>query len=196
MTKGMLLVLAGPSGAGKGTLGKMLLASDPSFQFSVSATTRGPRNMEAEGIDYFFVTDAAFDEMVAADAFIEYATVHGNRYGTPRQYVYDKLAQGHNVLLDIDVQGARAVIEAMPECVSVFIVPPSYAALELRLRQRQTENEAEVERRLGNAPGEIAQMGVFQYAIVNDIQEAAFERLAAIVQAEKHRTIRCIPQVK
>jgi guanylate kinase len=196
MAQGMLLVLSGPSGAGKGTLGGCLLATDPSFQFSVSATTRQARSYEVEGTHYFFVSDEVFDGMVARDDFLENAVVHEHRYGTPRAYVEEKLSQGINVLLDVDVQGACAVMEVMPEAVTVFILPPSYEELARRLRTRNTDDPEEIARRLCNARGEIARMGVFRYAIVNDTKEQAFAELSAIVMAEKRNTLRYHPTVR
>lgn len=196
MAQGMLLVLAGPSGAGKGTLGECLLLNDPSFQFSVSATTRKPRSYEVEGKHYFFVSEEAFEDMAARGAFLEHATVHGHRYGTPRLYVEEKLSQGINVLLDIDVQGACAVMKAMPEAVSVFILPPSYEELARRLVTRNTDDPDEIQRRLCNARGEIERMGVFRYAIVNDTKQQAFAELSAIVLAEKRNTLRYHPTVR
>ena len=196
MAQGMLLVLAGPSGAGKGTLGECLLATDPSFQFSVSVTTRKPRAYEVEGQHYFFASEEAFDARVERGDFLEYATVHGHRYGTPRSYVEERLDRGINVLLDIDVQGACAVMEAMPEAVSVFILPPSYEELSRRLVTRNTDDPAEIRRRLDNARGEIERMGVFRYAIVNDTKQQAFVELSAIVLAEKRNTLRYHPTVR
>ena len=195
MAKGMLLVLAGPSGAGKGTLGECLLAVDPSFQFSVSATTRKPRPYEVEGKHNFFVSEDAFAAMANRGDFLEHATVHGHRYGTPRMYVREKLDQGTNVLLDIDVQGACAVMRAMPDAVSVFILPPSFEELSRRLVTRNTDDPVEIQRRLSNARGEICQLGVFRYAIVNDTKQQAFAELSAIVLAEKRNTLRYHPTV-
>ena len=156
--KGMLLVISGPSGAGKGTLYGKLLRDDPTMTFSVSYATRSPRPGEVDGRDYYFVDEEKFQRMVAEDGFLEYAAVHGHHYGTPRQPVMEALANGQNVMLDIDPQGALQVMERMPGCVSVFILPPSFAELRRRLEGRHTEQREEIERRLHNARGEVAQM--------------------------------------
>ena len=192
-SKGMLLVLSGPSGAGKGTLGEKLLREDPSFRFSVSVTTRSPRYNEIEGIHYQFITKKRFLELEAQDAFLEYACVHGNYYGTLRAPIEESLLKGENILLDIDTQGAKTVMEKAEDCVSVFIMPPSYEALRVRLHTRNTDDPVEIARRLNNAKGEIAQLSLYQYAIINDDVELAYSHLINIVNAEKLRTIRFFP---
>ena len=191
--KGMLLVLSGPSGAGKGTLAGLLMKQDASFQFSVSATTRAPRTGEINGVHYHFLDDAAFDALVAEGAFLEHANVHGHRYGTLKSEVDKILDKGCNVLLDIDVQGAAMVMKAKPDAVSVFILPPSFTELRRRLEGRKTDAQEEIERRLNNARAEISQLGSYQYVIVNGSSpEGASRTLKAIVDAEKQRTARCI----
>lgn len=194
--RGMLLVISGPSGTGKGTLAARLLRDDPSFAFSVSATTRAKRSNEIEDVHYHFLSDAEYDKLLAEDAFLEHATVHGHRYGTLKSEVYERMERGQNVLLDIDPQGARAVMDKEKECVSVFILPPSYRALRVRLHTRNTDDPAEIERRLHNARGEIEQMQRYQYAIVNDELELAYAQLSAIVSAEKQRTNRYFPVIE
>ena len=194
--KGMLMVISGPSGTGKGTLASRLLRDDPSFVFSVSATTRAPRFNEIPDVHYHFLSEAQYDELLAQDAFLEHATVHAHRYGTLKSEVYERMERGENVLLDIDPQGARAVMEKEPDCVSVFILPPSYKALRVRLHTRNTDDPVEIERRLGNAKGEIDQLSKYQYVIVNDELELAYAQLSAIATAEKHRTSRFFPEVE
>ena len=193
--KGMLLVISGPSGAGKGTLVGKLLDKDPSFCFSVSVTTRSRRENEIEDVHYHFISDEEYDKLLAADAFIEHASVHGHRYGTLKSEVYDRMEKGQNVLLDIDPQGAREVMRKEKDCVSVFILPPSYHDLKVRLHSRNTENEEEIQRRLNNARGEISQMDRYRYLIVNDNLELAFDQLLAIVRAEKQNTVRYFPEI-
>lgn len=195
LRKGMLLVISGPSGTGKGTLAQRLLKEDPSFRFSVSATTRACRSNETEGVHYHFISDERFDQLLAEDAFLEHAVVHGHRYGTLKSQVYESMERGENILLDIDPQGARKVMEKEKDCVTVFILPPSYKALEVRLHTRNTDDPMEIKRRLGNARGEIEQLSRYQYAVVNDKLDLAYEQLYSIVTAEKQRTIRFFPTV-
>ena len=194
--KGMLLVISGPSGAGKGTLVDRLLNTDPSFCFSVSVTTRARRKNEIEDVHYHFISEEEYDKLLEQDAFLEHASVHEHRYGTLKSEVYGRMERGQNVLLDIDPQGARAVMEKEPGCVSVFILPPSYGELKIRLHTRNTEKPEEIERRLNNARGEIAQMNRYRYLIVNDNLDLAFEQLQAVVRAEKQNAIRYFPEIE
>ncbi len=193
--KGMLLVISGPSGTGKGTLCERLLRSDPSIVFSVSATTRKPREGEIDGVHYHFLTDEAYDQLLAQDAFLEHAKVHGHRYGTLISQVEQGIEEGKNMLLDIDPQGALNVMQRKPDTVSVFVLPPSYSALRERLKTRNTDDPDEILKRLANAYGEFAMLKHYQYAVVNDELDLAFERLTAIIVAEKHRTIRYFPEI-
>ena len=183
--KGMLLVISGPSGTGKGTLIKRLMDEDSSLVFSVSATTRAPRPGEIDGVHYHFVTNEQYDQLVAENAFVEYANVHGNRYGTLRSEVYQRLERGENVVLDIDVQGALNVIASEKEKVSIFILPPSMKVLRERLTGRGTETEEAVERRLHNAIWEISQKDQYEYKVINDDLDDCVRKLQAIITAQK-----------
>ena len=149
-----------------------------------------------EDVHYHFISEAEYDKLLDADAFLEHASVHGHRYGTLKSEVYERMERGQNVLLDIDPQGARAVMEKEPDCVSVFILPPSYSELKIRLHTRNTEQQEEIERRLGNAKAEIAQMNRYRYLIVNDDLDLAFEQLQAVVRAEKQNAIRYFPEIE
>ena len=192
---GMLLIISGPSGTGKGTLVKKLMDTDPSFRFSCSVTTRKRREGEMEGVHYYFVTEEEYDRLLAQNAFLEHATVHGHRYGTLKQPVMEMMAEGHNVLLDIDPQGAISVMENTDDYVSVFILPPSFDELRVRLHTRNTDDPVEIERRLNNARGEVQKLNRYQYALINDNLELAFYQLQAIVNAEKQRTTRFHPTI-
>lgn len=192
---GMLLIISGPSGTGKGTLVKRLMDSDPSIRFSCSVTTRAPRPGEAEGVHYHFVDEKEYDRLLAADGFLEHATVHGHRYGTLKRQVEELLGEGMNVLLDIDPQGAISVMEKVEDYVSIFILPPSFNALRVRLHTRNTDDPMEIERRLMNARGEVKNIGRYQYALINDDLELAFVQLQSIVNAEKQRTTRFFPTI-
>lgn len=185
---GTLFVVSAPSGAGKTTLVARLIAHDPQVRLSVSYTTRPPRPGEIDGVHYHFVTPAAFQRLVAEGAFLEWAEVHGNCYGTARAWVEQELAAGRDVLLEIDWQGARQVKAHFPALVSIFILPPSFAELEARLRRRGTDSEAVIAQRLANAREELSHAPEFDYAIINDQLDAAAAALQAIVTAERCRT--------
>jgi len=186
---GLLLVLSAPSGAGKTTLAHRFRALEPDARFSVSVTTRAPRGGERDGVDYRFVSRVRFDALVAAGALAEWAEVHGNRYGTMRATVDEALVAGHVALFDIDVQGGSQIREAWPhQTTAVFLLPPSMAELERRLRARLTDSEASIEGRLRAARREIARgASQYQYLLVNDDLEVALAELAAVVARERAR---------
>lgn len=195
LRKGLLLVISGPTAVGKGTLASMLLDRDGGFTFSVSATTRGPRPGEIAGVHYEYLSEEEFTAREAEGDFLETATVHGHRYGTPLKPVMQMLSEGRDLLLDIDTQGAMSVLDRLADCVSVFILPPSYTELERRLRGRKSETEEDMRRRLAAAKGEIEKMGRYRYVIVNDDVEEAYRKLEAIVEAERHSTVRYQPDI-
>jgi guanylate kinase len=185
---GTLFVVAAPSGAGKSSLVNALLERDGAIALSVSHTTRPPRVGEQYGRHYYFVERAEFEREVVEDIFLEHAEVHGNLYGTSRTTVQALLAQGRDVLLEIDWQGAAQIRRAMPDCVSVFILPPSRAELERRLRGRGSDTAEVIERRLRNSRGEIAHACEFDYILVNDVFEQALADLQAVVRAVRLRS--------
>jgi guanylate kinase len=192
---GFLLVLSGPSGAGKGTLVERLVRERPECLFSVSATTRPRRNVEQEGVQYEFVTREDFERRRSAGLFLEWAEVHGHLYATPTRFVDEGVAAGRVVVLDVDVQGGASVRRARPDAVSVFVYPPSVDALRRRLLKRNTESPESVERRLHDAPGELAQYREYDYLVMNDDLESAVRRLVAIVDAERARVRRLRPRM-
>jgi guanylate kinase len=179
--RGRLWVIAAPSGAGKTSLVHELLKRDPRLRFSISYTTRKRRSSEVNERDYFFVTPDEFQELVRRNAFLEYAQVFDNWYGTSREQVDRLLDAGHSVLLEIDWQGARQVRERAPEAGSIFILPPNVAELERRLRGRGTDAEAVIQRRLKDSLADMTHWPEFEYVVINDDFEAAAGRLAAIV---------------
>jgi guanylate kinase len=187
---GALFVVSGPSGAGKTTLVHRLLAAFPTLKFSVSATTRPPRAGELDGRDYHFLTPEQFETKIAAGAFLEHAHVYGNRYGTLAEPVHQSLALGESILLEIDSQGAAQVRAAMPEAVTVIVLPPSREVLAERLRHRSTDSDEVIARRLREADEQLASIAEFHYLAVNDDLEAATTTLTSIVVAELHRVAR------
>ena len=188
--RGRLVVISGPSGAGKSTVISRLMQRCQNLCFSVSATTRDPRPGELDGKDYFFVTHEAFDRMIAANALLEHAEYVGNCYGTPKDYVVQRMENGFHVLLDIEVQGAKQVYEKMPDAIMIFLVPPSLRELENRLRGRGTDSSEVIRGRLERALAEYTEAskaGFYQYIIVNDDPEVAALELDAILTAEQCR---------
>ena len=185
--RGLLFVVSSPSGGGKGTLIHSVLNSVPGLSYSVSYTTRAPRNGEADGVDYCFVSTEKFEELVAAGAFLEWARVHSNFYGTSREQVSKERTAGSDIILEVDVQGAASVKRLVPDSVSVFILPPSFEVLRQRLIARDTDSPMELELRLRNAPVELTQYVDFDYVIINDELDRAAAQLASIVYAERAR---------
>ena len=185
--QGTLFVVAAPSGAGKSTLVNALLAREPGIRLSISHTTRAPRPGESEGSHYHFVSHAAFQRMIDAGEFFEYAVVHGDMKGTSMTAVAPLLEEGRDVLLEIDWQGARQVRQRVADCQSIFILPPSRAELERRLRKRATDSEASIERRLVNSRAEISHAEEFDFIIVNDDFDMALDEMQAIVRAVRLR---------
>lgn len=185
--RGTLFVVSSPSGGGKGTIIRHVLEVVRNLSYSVSFTTRAPRNNEMNGREYFFVSRQVFEEMVAASEFLEWACVHGNLYGTAKRQVVEETAAGVDIVLEVDVQGAESVRELPLDSVSVFILPPSFEVLRARLIARGTDSPEELEVRLRNAPIELRQYSTFDYVIINDEVERAAGQLASIIHAERAR---------
>jgi guanylate kinase len=184
------VVVSGPSGVGKTVLVKALLARDPGLINSVSTTSRPPRTGEQDGVHYTFCDAARFEAGIGAGGFLEWARVHDHYYGTPRAPLEAHLAAGRGVVLNIDVQGARQLRAARPDALLIFIYPPSLEALEERLRRRGTDSDAVIQLRLKNARGEMGEAPRYDYLVENDDVDRAADRLAAIVEAERHRAAR------
>lgn len=182
--KGILIVLSGPSGAGKGTICAALRKEMPNLVYSVSMTTRLPRVGEEEGVSYFFRSKDEFEELINEDAFLEYARVYDNYYGTPKQHVMDLLSQGKSVILEIDIQGAMQVKERFSEAVFIYIVPPSLDILSHRLRDRGTDATDVINKRLSKASSELALAHRYDYIVVNDKLDEAVLKVASILRAE------------
>jgi guanylate kinase len=192
MDRGELFVISAPSGAGKTTLCNELFKRIPDLAFSVSHTTRPPRPGEVDGRDYHFVSEEEFEGLVNQGAFLEWARVHGNFYGTSREYVLAQLSRGVDIVLDIDVQGARQVKEKFPGSVSIFILPPSWDVLEQRLLERGSESVERLRLRLRNAHRELEEVTGYDYTVINDRLEDAACHLESIVIAARCRTARVL----
>ena len=182
---GNLFVVSAPSGAGKSSLVKALLELDSHVQPSVSHTTRAPRGQEKHGREYYFASDAEFDAMVASDAFVEWAHVHGRRYGTSKKAIEERIAQGNDVILEIDYQGALQVKQTFANAVLIFILPPSWEELRSRLERRGEDSAEVIELRLKNAAEEMAQVHKFDFVIINELFERALFDMKAIVHAQR-----------
>lgn len=191
MQSGILFVISAPSGAGKTSLVKALLEQDPGLALSVSCTTRAPRTGEQDGVHYHFLDRDRFESAVAAGEFMEHAEVFGNLYGTRESDLRAHLESGRDLILEIDWQGARQVRRRFPAAVSLFILPPSLAELERRLRGRGTDSDAVIAQRLGQAREDLSHWSEYDYLIVNDRFESALGELQAIVTAERRRSARC-----
>jgi guanylate kinase len=196
---GAVLIISGPSGAGKSTICKCVMSNDSNLVFSISCTTRQPRKGEIDGIDYNFVSIEKFESLISNDAFIEYANVHGNYYGTLKSEIYRRIENGQDVLLDIDVQGALKIKESaaddemLKKCTEyVFVAPPNGQVLEARLRGRQTDAENVIQKRLANSLKEIEMFSEYDYLIINDNVENAVKEFQSVLAALRNKIIRFV----
>lgn len=185
--KGQLYIISGCSGVGKGTLVKLFMDKNPNFKFSVSATTRLPRKGEVDGVDYFYISKEEFEKSIENNEFLEWAEFSGNCYGTKKSFVEKTLNDGYDVILEIEVQGAKQVKEKMPEALSIFIMPPSLEELEERLRGRKTESEEAIKRRLNEASREIEAGKDFDYRVINDNLDKALSNLQNIYDSKRNQ---------
>ena len=198
MTKrGLLIVLSGPSGVGKGTVRAAIFSKgEQKFVYSISATTRLPRTGETDGIDYFFKTREEFEQMIQNKQLLEYAEYVGNYYGTPLEYVENTLAQGKDVFLEIDVQGAIQVRELMPDGVFIFLTPPDLNELESRIVNRGTDSDEVIAKRMKTAREELELMKYYDYSVVNDTVDSAVQKIEAIIQTEHLRIVRNLDTIE
>lgn len=188
--EGLLIIISGPSGAGKGTVYNEVVARRPNIKKSVSVTTRNPRPGEVEGVHYYFRTLEQYQEMIAKGEFLETASVYCNYYGTPKEPVLKMLADGNDVMFEIDTLGAEQIRKKYPKSITIFLMPPSFEELERRLRGRGTESEEAITRRLGLARSELSKYKLFDYIVFNDNVENAIEGVISIIDAEKSKTTR------
>ena len=188
--EGLLIIISGPSGAGKGTVYNEVVARHPNIKKSVSVTTRNPRPGEVEGVHYYFRTLEQYQEMIAKGEFLETASVYCNYYGTPKAPVLKMLADGNDVMFEIDTLGAEQIRKKYPKSITIFLMPPSFEELERRLRGRGTESEEAITRRLGLARSELSKYKLFDYIVFNDNVENAIEGVISIIDAEKSKTAR------
>ncbi|GBF12182.1 guanylate kinase [Tepidibacillus sp. HK-1] len=193
LQKGMLIVLSGPSGVGKGTVCSLLRHEQPDIIYSVSATTRKPRTGEENGVNYFFKSREEFEKMIKEDQLLEWAEYVGNYYGTPRGFVEQTVQTGKDIILEIEVQGALKVKEKYPEGIFIFLMPPSLAELKNRIIHRGTESDESLMNRLNAARNELQMMKHYDYAVVNDEVSKAVKRIQAIIEAERLRKERILP---
>ncbi|MCK9477879.1 MAG: guanylate kinase [Firmicutes bacterium] len=195
--KGILVVVSGPAGVGKGTVCDVVSKNNPEIFISISATTRAPRRGEVDGVHYYFKTKEQFEEMIENNELLEYNKfVNGNYYGTPAKECDTRLENGVNIILEIDVEGGKQVRAKRPDAVMIFVLPPSFCELEKRLRGRSSETEEDILSRLARSEAEFEYGKKYDYLIVNDMPEMAAAKIQAIIEAEKHRTFRCLNEVK
>jgi len=195
--QGQIFIVSAPSGSGKTTLVKKLLAEDQGLTFSISYTTRQPRGKEQDGVEYFFVSEATFQEMIFQNEFLEHAMVFGYFYGTTRRCVEKSIAEGRDLLLDIDTKGTAQVKKRLPKTISIFIMPPSYAALKQRLEKRRLDSSETIRRRLESASQEeIHQFSNYDYVVINDDLTQSCDQIRCIVQAERCRLARSLHAIK
>jgi len=190
MKKGLLIVISAPSGAGKTTICRDFLKRNPCVRYAISTTTRSPRDGEKEGIDYYFTNPAQFEKMIEESAFLEYAKVYNNYYGTSKYAVMQNLEKGFDVLVDVDTQGAASIRKIYPESVQIFILPPSIEVLKQRLMDRAKDSPDVIDLRLSKAKEEISEAKYYKYIIINDQVESAVANFTAIIMAEKLLTVR------
>ncbi|MDY2794438.1 guanylate kinase [Peptostreptococcus porci] len=188
--KGLLIVISGPSGAGKGTICKKLVEKHEKINLSVSATTRKPREGEIEGVSYYYKSKSEFENMIDNDEFLEFAKIYENYYGTPKKTIFDEISKGNDVILEIEMQGAMQVKKSYPESVFVFILPPSLSELKSRIVGRGTETNAQIEMRFNSAYNEIKLVGEYDYFVFNNVVEKSVEDIEKIIMSEKMKVIR------
>ncbi|MDY4128226.1 guanylate kinase [Peptostreptococcus porci] len=188
--KGLLIVISGPSGAGKGTICKKLVEKHEKINLSVSATTRKPREGEIEGVSYYYKSKSEFENMIDNDEFLEFAKIYENYYGTPKKTIFDEISKGNDVILEIEMQGAMQVKKSYPEAVFVFILPPSLSELKSRIVGRGTETNAQIEMRFNSAYNEIKLVCEYDYFVFNNVVEKSVEDIEKIIMSEKMKVIR------
>lgn len=188
--KGLLIVISGPSGAGKGTICKKLVEKHENINLSVSATTRKPREGEIEGVSYYYKSKSEFENMIDNDEFLEFAKIYENYYGTPKKTIFDEINKGNDVILEIEMQGAMQIKKSYPEAVFVFILPPSLSELKSRIVGRGTETNVQIEMRFNSAYNEIKLVGEYDYFVFNNVVEKSVEDIENIIMSEKMKVIR------